>query len=417
MNIFVGKQPIFGSNENIEYYELLYRSSNKKNSFTEIDEDQATIEVLLNAFLRIGLENLTNNKPCFVNFSENLLMHDLLDSFDPRFLVIEILETVPITPKVIERIRYLKQLGFRFALDDFFLQVNVDCYFELFELVDYIKMDFSNAHIDERLMIENLVNYQYKHIQLLAEKVEMAREYEEAKKAGYTLFQGYYFEHPKVITHTDIPTNTIFYYEIMSLLNEDEPNMEKLVGIIKRDVSLTFRILQLANTIKNNIHTEITSIRHAITLIGFKELHKWIYLLSIRTTGEKLTEVQEEAIQSALIRAKLCELMATAKSYKNSPEFYLVGMFSNIETILKRPMEMIVATLPFSENIIQTLLGHQTKMTPILECSIALQKLNWSSIDKFATDLHFTSEQLTAFYNKSIRWANEIQHYKHIVQK
>lgn len=416
MKVFVGKQPIVGLNDTVMYYELLYRNSSTNNFFSHTDQDQATIDVLLNAFLTIGLDKLTNNKPCFVNFSENLLMNDLLESFDPNFLVIEILETVPINAKVIERIRYLKSKGFRFALDDFFIQTNVDCYEDLFELIDFIKMDFINTHVDERLLIENMIHYQYPHITLLAEKIEVARELEEAKAAGYRLFQGYYFEKPEVVTHTEIPENIFNYYEILSLLNTDEPNIEKLSLIIKRDVSLTLKILQLANAI-NPSSNRISSIKQAIMLIGFKDLYKWIYLLSVRASMEANTnELFEEVIYNSLIRAKICERLAAVKNKSNSADYYLLGMFSSIETIMQHPIEELVENLPFSDEILQTLLGKETPLTPYLQFSIALQQLDWNTIGDLAEQLHYTSEQAADFYYEAITWAKDFYLYKHILQ-
>lgn len=416
MKVFVGKQPIVGLNDTVMYYELLYRSSSSNNFFSNTDQDQATIDVLLNAFLTIGLDKLTNNKPCFVNFSENLLMHDMLESFDPNFLVIEILETVPITPKIIERIRYLKSKGFRFALDDFFIQANVTCYEELFGLIDFIKMDFLNSHVDERLLIENMVHYQFPHITLLAEKIEVSREFEEAKNAGYRLFQGYYFEKPEVVTHTEIPVNIINYYEILSILNINEPNIEKLSQIIKRDVSLTLKILQLANAISPS-STRINSIKQAIMLIGFKELYKWIYLLSIRASMEtNHSELFEEVIYNSLIRAKICELLAVKKNKNNVADYYLLGMFSSIETILQQPMDKIVKNLPFSEEMLQTLLGKETPMTAYLQFSIALQQLDWDTIGDLALQLDYTSEQAADFYFEAITWAKDFYLYKHILE-
>ena len=125
MRVFVARQPIFNRKEQVVAYELLYRES-EKNFFSGIDGDQATTELMINSFLNIGIDKLTEGKRYYVNFTEGLLASGLPTYFDPDQLVVEILEDVPITPELIERCRHLKSLGYTIALDDFCLKHRVE---------------------------------------------------------------------------------------------------------------------------------------------------------------------------------------------------------------------------------------------------------------------------------------------------
>ena len=93
MKVFVARQPIFTTNEDIFAYELLYRS-NEVNAFPNINGDQATADVIINSFMNIGIDELSNGKPCFINFTENLLQLKLPTYFKPKDIVVEILENV-----------------------------------------------------------------------------------------------------------------------------------------------------------------------------------------------------------------------------------------------------------------------------------------------------------------------------------
>ena len=105
--MFVGRQPIFNRKEQVVSYELLYRDS-ETNTYSAEDGDQATTDLIINSFLNIGIETLTEGKRCYINFTESLLSSDLLTYFDPHQLVIEILENVPITQALIMRCKQLK---------------------------------------------------------------------------------------------------------------------------------------------------------------------------------------------------------------------------------------------------------------------------------------------------------------------
>lgn len=184
MEVFVGRQPIFNKHEEIVAYELLYRN-NYTNQFPNIDADTATVELLINSFLSIGIREVANGKPSFINFTENLIMQESVDFIEHGQIVIEILEDIPITVALIERLKQLKHAGNKIALDDFVINEEVLIYDDLFQYVDYIKIDFLLTDENERKTIENKIKSKFPHIKLLAEKVETREQYEIAKESGY----------------------------------------------------------------------------------------------------------------------------------------------------------------------------------------------------------------------------------------
>ena len=111
-HIFVGRQPILDSEGRIFGYELLHRNS-ERNSYPDIDPEQATIQLLVNTFLSIGIDQISGNSKSFINFSGELLIKDIFSSLNSDFVIIEILEDVDITPMLISRIREIKRMGFK----------------------------------------------------------------------------------------------------------------------------------------------------------------------------------------------------------------------------------------------------------------------------------------------------------------
>ncbi|UNT56409.1 EAL and HDOD domain-containing protein [Lysinibacillus capsici] len=407
MEVFIGRQPIFNLHEQVVAYELLYRSKNV-NAFPMVDSDAATIDVLVNSFLSIGFEEVTKGKPGFVNFTENLLMSSIHEFLNPSQVVIEILEDVPLTSQLVERVIELKKQGFQIALDDFMMDDQVKVYDELFEQIDYIKVDFLASSIVKRMEIENKVKEKFPHIQLLAEKVETRHQFEVAKSSGYVLFQGYFFEQPQIIRATDIPANAIQYIHIISLLKEEEPNIHLLAENIERDISLTYKLLQMINNSSKRSKSKVRSIKQAIVLLGVSNLRKWIYLLAMREIDiDADSDLFKEVMCTSLFRAKVCEKLAKLAYKKNFSEYFLVGMFSLIDTLLQRPMNVILQQLPFSEDITNTILGFETEMTPYLEFSIALSKLDWLRLEELAVQLNIQLVDIDLLYYEAIEWAEK----------
>lgn len=409
MEIFIGRQPIFDGNEKLYGYELLYRSNPNKNEYSAIDPNMATLDVIINSFFSIGFDELSNGKPCFVNFTEELLLSDIFMNLSPKEVVIEILEDVPITEKLIEKVKVLKELGFRIALDDFILQKEVELYNELFLYIDFIKVDFLLSTEDERYEIESLVFNSYPHISLLAEKLESRAQYIEAKSLGYKLFQGYYFKQPQIIIGHEIPSNLIQYYQIIALLKNEQPSIDEIVELIESDVALSYKILKIINSSSKKSKRKIRSIKQAILLLGLDDLQKWVHILTYRESGRKKDlELFEELMNTSLYRAKLCELLAKKLGLKNYSECFLVGMFSLIDVLLERPMNSILVQLPLADCIIETISGAKTELSAILQMTIALEKMDWAKVEEIQSELNISVETLLELVSSANLWTSHL---------
>jgi EAL and modified HD-GYP domain-containing signal transduction protein len=332
----------------------------------------------------------------------------MLDYLDPSKVVIEVLEDVPITEQLVERVKELKERGFKIALDDFVLDENVTVYDELFNYIEYIKVDFLLSPLLDRMEIENKVKMHFPNVKLLAEKVETRNQFEVAKHSGYVLFQGYFFEKPQIIKSTDIPANTLQYFQIMALLKDEEPNINLLASGIERDISLSYKLLQLINNSNKRTKSKVRSIKQAILLLGLAELRKWIYLLAMREAeNQEESDIFKELMRTSLFRAKVCEKIARLQYKENFSEYFLVGLFSLIDSLLKRPMNLILGQLPLSENIAETISGTTTEMTPYLQFSIALNKLDWDQLEQLASELNISKDMLIPIYDEVNEWVND----------
>ena len=239
-------------------------------------------------------------------------------------------------------------------------------------------------------------------------KVETRNQYDVAKHSGYVLFQGYFFEQPQVLSTTDVPPNVIQYLQILSLLREEEPDINLLAENIERDISLTYKLLQLINHSDKRTKSKIRSIKQAVLLLGLTELRKWMYLLAMKEAKiERENDKTKEVMFSSLFRAKICEKFAKYKFEENHAEYFLIGLFSLIDAILDRPLQKILQQLPFTEEIVETISGTDTRMTPYLNLSIALNKAEWSKVEKLADELNIPYDIVMQYYEEVNEWVNE----------
>jgi EAL and modified HD-GYP domain-containing signal transduction protein len=204
LDTFVARQPIFDINEDVVAYELLFRNNNEHNKFNNIDGDVATSKVIINSFLLIGINNLTNGKKAFINFTENLILNDIASLLPKEYVTIEILESVTPSKDIIRSCKNLKQAGYTIALDDFVLLDNLD---ELIKLADIIKIDFTITKGNKRKEVMDKILKINSKIKFLAEKIETREDFTIAASMGYSLFQGYFFSKPTIFNGKDIFTH------------------------------------------------------------------------------------------------------------------------------------------------------------------------------------------------------------------
>lgn len=408
LDIFIGRQPIFDSKGNIYAYELLYRNSSS-NEYPNIDPEKATIELLIHTFLTVGIDQVAGRYKSFINFSEKFFEQGLINQLDPNLIIIEILENTKITPLFIERVKSLRKLGFKFALDDYVIEEYSDLHEELFKLVHFIKVDFLHSTTSDRLRLKSLVK-KHPHITLLAEKIETMEQYEEAKKLGYLLFQGYFFAEPEIIKSKDIPLNYPLHMRLLHRLNEPEPDIDEISMLIMHDLSLSYKLLRYINSLAFGIPEQIKSIKQAVMLMGLNEARRWLRILLLHHLGDGQGKGRERAlVDISLTIAKICELLAKYKKKPNSDEYFLTGMFSLLNVILKRSWDHVLPKLSLSDEIANTLRGEETELQPYLRLSDAIVRFSWDEVDKYAKELEIPESELSKISIEAHKWANQFK--------
>lgn len=407
-SIFIGRQPILERRGNIYAYELLYRNS-EENFFPDINPEQATISLLVNTFLSVGIDQVTNGVPSFINFSGKLLAQDLFMSLDPDQVVIEILEDVEITSALLRRLENFKEAGFTIALDDFVLQNQYTQHPQLFKLIDIIKVDFMNTSKAERDAIKIFLK-KYPDIILLAEKVETEADYQLALNSGYDLFQGYFFAKPEIIKSAEVPSNTLIHMQIVEYFQKDAPSISDLSEVIMRDVSISYKLLRYINSYGFEIPRRISSIKQAIVLIGLDETKKWLQVLMLHDLARDAKSGRVSAlVELSLRRARAFELLAKYKGKPNKDEYFLTGMFSLIDAVMSMKWEDILPLLSLSDVIIDTLNGRTTEMTPYLELIVAVERFEWEKVGRLSDELRIPKRKIGEIFLQAMRWSQGLE--------
>ena len=402
--LFLGRQPILDHEQQVVAYELLFRNGSR--NFAEItDGFQATATVIANAFSELGVEAALGNCRGFINVDEAFLFSDMLELLPRHAVVLEILETVQPTPAVIERCIALKAAGFTLALDDV-IQLEPE-FAELLALVEIIKVDIQPL---TRVQLMQLV-MKLKPLgkQLLAEKVDSREQMEQCRKLGFTLFQGYYFAKPTIIAGKKLDHSQLSLMKLMGLLLSDADSTE-LETALKPEPGLTVNLLRMTNSVGAGSTEKITSLRHAITVLGRRQLQRWLQLL-VFASGSQNGTVNPLLLMAAT-RGRLMELLAGELRPGDAAladQAFMAGIMSLMPALVGLPIEEIVAPLGLTGIVRDALCDGSGPLGELLRIS---ENSESGDLDQLAENLArlpgLSPKALNRSQTQALQWANSI---------
>lgn len=407
MNAYFARQPILDVNLNLHGYELLFRpnpQAEHSGSPMNKDGDSATLSIL-QALDWGGIQKITGGKYAFVNFTGQLLLEDVITQYPKEYLVVEILETVKINAQLIDVIRSLKKKGYRIALDDYVYNPSDQ---ELLELCNIIKVELDGTLESFRNLKRVCEAVDKQKCRILAEKVENQRVFEIAKAMGCTLFQGYFFAKPKLVSERVVTPIKVNVLRLMQEFSKEDPDFEVLSGIIKNDLALSVKTLRLVNSAYYSLQYEVKSIVQAVVLLGVNELRKWLMYSALSSmVADKPTEL----VNMSMIRAYFCEYVSTAIGLQeDSDAYFLAGLFSLLDTMTDCSLEDCTARMQLPLQTRLALLEEENPGRTILKLIIAMENGDWDHVTDCCAKLKLNEFMVSTFYMEAIDQANRFYH-------
>ncbi|CAM2068667.1 HDOD domain-containing protein [Sulfidibacter corallicola] len=400
MESFIARQPIFDRNQNVFGYELLFRSS-LANYFDGSNQDKAASSVIADSTIVFGFDTLTSGKRAFINLTKDTLIN-YAGLLPKDHTVLEILETVEPDQEVIEAVKQLKKNGYMFALDDFIYN---PIWEPLIEVADIIKIDFLASGPEERQALVQRLKPMEKR--LLAEKVETQEEFQQALAMGFDLFQGFFFAKPVILTKRGMSGSKVSNLQILRAINKPGLNYREIEDIIKTDLTLSYKLMSYINSAFFGLQTEIRSIKHALVLMGEREIRKWATLLALSTMTE---DKPAELLKNGATRARMCELLAKKCGQGDkSADYFLMGLFSIIDAIMDKNLAEILKDIPIARDIKNALMRvARNPFRMVLEIVLAYEKGEFAGIQRYAARVNLRETEIPKAYMEAVEWAQQL---------
>lgn len=392
----IARQPIVDTKLKLVGYELLYRSVHDQ--LGQISGAVATARVLSTTFGETDFVELVGDCTGFINMTRESILDLHLLSLPSQHVVFEILEDIEIDPILLRKIEQLKELGYRFALDDFTFKGIHNDYIELADIIKVDVMELTKEELVDHA--EQLKQYPGK---LIAEKVETWEEFELCRDLGFDMFQGYFFSKPQLMKGSSIPHNRSATYRLVSELSSPNVSFDDLEALVNQDPGLSYKLFRYANSAFFSRSKEFSNLRQVIVLFGIDRLRAIAAMFAMCQMDEKPSALLRMLLQ----RAQLCRLLATEYKRENPEDYFTVGMFSLIDAFMDKPLQEVLESIPLPKAIRAAILNGDGDLGKILAQAI---KLEQASEKQLETAIDKYGDKVDA-YNQAARWATETMKY------
>jgi EAL and modified HD-GYP domain-containing signal transduction protein len=214
--------------------------------------------------------------------------------------------------------------------------------------------------------------------------------FRDAVGAGFDGASGWFFLHGNPPAKTLSPGHA----QIVRLLNLVRNNGEirDIEAVLKQDVALSYKLLRYINSAGFGLMCEIQSFRHAVSILGYDALNKWLSLLLVTASRDPSAPA---LMQTAIARGRFMEEIGA--SYFEASErdnLFITGAFSLLHTLLGTSMQALLEEMNLPANVSEALLYGQGEFAPFLHLAQSCEQFDVKALGSAANELHLPFERI-----------------------
>jgi len=345
-------------------------------------------------FTESGLDEVVGEHPGLVTLTSQALEEGLWKSLPKSRVMLGYLDTFESSDKTSQLLSEVVSQGYRLAVSG---TLSSDCMGLLNSESNTVVLNVTSFTPDElRKRVDSLRGYKSL---IAASGVDTYDDLEFCKDLKFDFFQGHFLFRPSAQMQS-IPVNRMNMLRLLSKLHDPKLEMGEIEKLISQDVALTYRILQYANSAGMALKAKVNSAGHAVRLVGLETIRSWSSALLLSSVDNK----PRELMTSALIRARMCELLSESVKDAEKESFLSAGLLSVLDALLDCPMEKALSELPLADDIKAALIDGSGPIGKALNCSIAYERADWNNVRFYG----LAPASVRAKYMTAIGWARKL---------
>ena len=274
----------------------------------------------------------------------------------------------------------------------------------LLPLVSHIEMRYGSP--DFAAQARQFAALKQSNVRMISRGVHGWPEFDACAALGMDSFVGnlYLTTRPGIQTK-GLNAAQAMILQLMDMVRKNA-DVRQLEGVLKRDAALSYKLLRYINSAGFGLGTEIQSLRHAVTMLGYSPLYRWLsVLLATASTGGHSPVL----MQTAIVRGRFAELLGQSFLPRAEAEnLFVAGMFSLLDRLLGIPMEEVLDNIQLSEPVAQALLTRDGIYGPFLALAEACEKDNGAA-GQLADSLFISASQVNEAHLAALVWAQSLK--------
>ncbi len=235
------------------------------------------------------------------------------------------------------------------------------------------------------------------NVAIAATGVHSPENYQAAHDAGFDLFRGEFFTKPRAHGSDGVSPGRMGMMRLLGALQDPAVELADLAKLLAQDVGLTYRLLRYINSAYFGVRREVTSINHALSLLGLQNVKRWATVIMLADVDHR----PRELLTTALVRARFCEKIGPHYRQTNADHLFTLGLFSVLDALMDTSMTKALRPLPLNQSMIEALTLKKGPDGKVLECALAAesaQRVGSSPLD---------AETLAEMYREALAWGTE----------
>jgi EAL and modified HD-GYP domain-containing signal transduction protein len=230
-----------------------------------------------------------------------------------------------------------------------------------------------------------------------ATNLDSRERYDEAHAAGFDLFRGDFFKTPHSRGGGDLAPSRLAVLRLLGALQDPNVELPELATLLGQDVTLTYRLLRYINSAFFGMRREVTSISHALALLGLRNVKRWAAVVMLADVDHR----PRELLTTALVRARFCERVGPLYRQQNVDQLFALGLFSVLDALMDTPMTKALRPLPLSEEMVGALTLRSGAQGTVLACALAAER------GERCKGLQVDGDTLAELYRECLEWGTE----------
>jgi c-di-GMP phosphodiesterase len=363
-------------------------------------------EVLVRNLIKMDVGGLLGHRRAFFDIPDSFLGHEALRMLPPDTAV-PVLVTLPgpgapSRERVLEQLAELKAEGFHFAVHADVLGSSEAW---IAAEVEYVIVDADRADPKHLREFAAMLKASGARRQWLARSLPSQDEFLLCFNLGASLFQGPFITRREDWSGNSLGPNAARLADLLSRLRRDAETRE-IAEILKQDPALSLRLMRYINSAAMGLREQVTSIERALLQLGREKLYRWLSLLLYG--ADSSNPAAQALLETALVRARMLELLGAHRSTAERDALFLVGLLSLVDAVLRVPMEAALAQLAAAPEIEAAVARGEGPMAAMLALATACEGTDVGAIGEAAAAAGVDPSEAADAHVQALAWAIEV---------